>query len=47
LDGAVANAALNQADTIHPTAEGVDVIVKGIMPKVEELLRRVKAPREP
>lgn len=43
LDGAVANAALNQADSIHPTADGVDVIVAGILPKVEELLARAKA----
>ena len=42
LDGAVANAALNQADAIHPTAAGVEVIVAGILPKVEELLARVQ-----
>ncbi|MBI5264312.1 MAG: arylesterase [Bradyrhizobium sp.] len=35
LDGVAADARLNQADGIHPTAEGVDVIVTRIMPTVE------------
>jgi acyl-CoA thioesterase-1 len=39
LEGVAAQAALNQPDGIHPTAAGVDVIVRGILPKVEELLR--------
>ena len=34
---------LNQADGIHPTSKGVDLIVKEILPKVEELVARVKA----
>ena len=38
-----ATAALNQADGLHPTAAGVDVIVKRILPKVEELIARVRA----
>ena len=29
---------LNQADGLHPTAEGVDVIVKNILPSVEAFL---------
>jgi acyl-CoA thioesterase-1 len=31
LDGVAGNARLNQADGIHPTAEGVDLIVKNIL----------------
>jgi acyl-CoA thioesterase-1 len=43
LDGVVANRKLNQGDGLHPTADGVDVIVGKILPKVEELIARVKA----
>jgi acyl-CoA thioesterase-1 len=42
LDGIVTDAKLNQRDGLHPTAAGVAVIVEKIMPKVEELLARVK-----
>jgi acyl-CoA thioesterase I len=35
LEGVAADARLNQADGMHPTAEGVDVIVKNILPTVE------------
>ncbi len=45
LEGIAADRALNQADGLHPTAAGVDVIVKGILPKVEELIARVTTPR--
>jgi acyl-CoA thioesterase-1 len=38
LDGVAADAKLNQADGMHPTPEGVDVIVKNILPSVEALL---------
>jgi acyl-CoA thioesterase I len=38
LDGVAADAKLNQADGMHPTAEGVDVIVKNILPTVEAIL---------
>jgi acyl-CoA thioesterase I len=34
LEGVAADARLNQADGLHPTAEGVDVIVKNILPAV-------------
>ncbi len=34
LDGVAANPGLNQADGVHPTAEGVERIVKGIFPYV-------------
>jgi acyl-CoA thioesterase-1 len=40
LEGVAGNPALNQDDGIHPTADGVDVIVKNIMPAIEELLKR-------
>ncbi len=45
LDGIVGDRALNQADGIHPTAAGVDVMVNGLLPKAEELIARVKAGR--
>jgi acyl-CoA thioesterase-1 len=45
LDGIVGDPKLNQRDGLHPTAAGVDVIVKGILPKVEELVDRVRAKR--
>lgn len=31
-------ASLNQADGLHPTAQGIKLIVRNILPKVEELL---------
>ena len=43
LDGVATNAKLNQRDGLHPTAAGVDVIVAKILPKVEELIARVRA----
>lgn len=43
LDGVAGDAALNQADGMHPTAAGVDVIVKRILPTVETLLKSVAA----
>ncbi len=38
LDGVAADPKLNQRDGIHPTAEGVEVIVAGILPKVKALI---------
>lgn len=38
LDGVAADAKLNQADGIHPTPEGVDIIVNKIVPTVEAFL---------
>ena len=38
LDGVAADEKLNQADGMHPTAEGVDIIVKNILPSVEAFL---------
>jgi acyl-CoA thioesterase-1 len=45
LEGVAADAKLNQADGIHPTAEGVDVIVKNILPTVEAFLGTISAKR--
>jgi acyl-CoA thioesterase-1 len=38
LDGVAADAKLNQADGIHPTPQGVDIIVNNILPTVEAFL---------
>lgn len=38
LDGVAGDRALNLGDGIHPTADGVGVIVERILPKVEELI---------
>jgi acyl-CoA thioesterase-1 len=38
LEGVALDAALNQSDGIHPNAEGVKVIVGGVLPMVEALL---------
>jgi acyl-CoA thioesterase-1 len=43
LDGVAGDAALNQADGLHPTAAGVDVIVARMLPKAEALIARVRA----
>jgi len=45
LDGVAADAKLNQADGIHPTAEGVDIIVGKIMPTVEAFLGTIAEQR--
>jgi acyl-CoA thioesterase-1 len=45
LDGVAADAKLNQADGIHPTSQGVDVIVNNIMPTVEAFLGTVSGQR--
>ncbi len=42
LDGVAADAKLNQADGIHPTPAGVDIIVKNIMPTVEAFLGTIR-----
>lgn len=42
LDGVAGEAKLNQADGIHPTAEGIDVIVTRILPVAERFLAEVK-----
>ena len=45
LDGVAAQAKFALRDGIHPNAAGVDVIVAGIVPKVKELIARVRARR--
>lgn len=40
LDGVAADPKLNQPDGMHPNAQGVEVIVKHILPAVEKVLDR-------
>lgn len=42
LDGVAMNPALNQEDGIHPTAEGIAVIVRRILPTVAGALAEIK-----
>lgn len=43
LEGVIGNRALNQADGIHPSPQGVDIIVTGITPTVERFLEQIAA----
>ena len=45
LDGVALDPGLMQEDGIHPNAKGVDRIVQGILPKVDELLTQVENQR--
>jgi acyl-CoA thioesterase-1 len=45
LEGVAADAKLNQADGLHPTAEGIDVLVKNILPVVQAFLGALPAQR--
>jgi acyl-CoA thioesterase-1 len=45
LDGVAMDAALNLGDGLHPNPRGVDKIVAGILPHVQELIARVKERR--
>ena len=45
LEGVAADARLNQADGMHPTAEGVDVIVKNMLPTVQAFLGTISGQR--
>jgi len=45
LDGVAADAKLNQADGIHPTAAGVDIIVNNMLPTAEAFLRTISEQR--
>ena len=38
VEGIAGDRALNQADGLHPTAEGVKVIVRTILPTVERFI---------
>ena len=42
LEGVVANPPLNLPDGIHPTEEGIGIIVDNILPLVEDLIARVR-----
>jgi acyl-CoA thioesterase-1 len=42
LDGVAAIPKLNQPDQLHPTPEGVAIIVKGILPSVEKLIEQAE-----
>jgi acyl-CoA thioesterase-1 len=45
LAGVAADPKLNQADNIHPTAEGVDIIVANILPTVQAFLGTIRGQR--
>jgi len=45
LEGIAGDARLNHADGMHPTAEGVDVIVKNILPTVQAFLGTISRQR--
>jgi acyl-CoA thioesterase-1 len=45
LQGVATDAGLNQADGLHPTAEGVDVIVKNILPTVQAFVGTISGQR--
>jgi acyl-CoA thioesterase-1 len=45
LEGVATEARLNQADGLHPTAKGIDVIVKNILPTVEAFLGTISGQR--
>jgi acyl-CoA thioesterase-1 len=46
LDGVAAVPALNQADRIHPNAQGVALMVEKILPWAEKLIKQVEDRRE-
>lgn len=43
LEGVAGNRSLNLPDGIHPTAEGIARIVRGILPQVQRLVKRESA----
>jgi len=45
LEGVATEAKLNQADGMHPTAEGVDMIVRNILPTVQAFLGAISGQR--
>ena len=45
LDGVATDAKLTQADGLHPTAEGIDVLVKNILPTVQAFLGAISGKR--
>ena len=47
LDGVATDPKLNQADGMHPNPAGVAIIVKRILPSVEDLIARARRARSP
>jgi acyl-CoA thioesterase-1 len=45
LEGVAADAKLNQADGLHPTADGIDRVVKNILPAVEAFVGTISGQR--
>jgi acyl-CoA thioesterase I len=45
LEGVATEAKLNQADGMHPTAEGVDMVVRNILPTVQAFLGAISGQR--
>ena len=45
LEGVAADSKLNQADGMHPTADGIDIIVKNILPTVEAFVGTISGQR--
>jgi acyl-CoA thioesterase-1 len=45
LEGVAGDGKLNQGDGMHPTAEGVDIVVKNILPSVEAFVGSVAGQR--
>jgi acyl-CoA thioesterase-1 len=46
LDGVAADRTLTQQDGLHPNAAGVDLMVRRILPSVQELITRVRTHKE-
>ena len=46
LDGVAADRTLTLPDGLHPNAAGVGVIVRGILPKAEELIARIRVQKQ-
>jgi acyl-CoA thioesterase-1 len=46
LDGVATDPKLNQPDGLHPNAHGIAIIVERILPKVEDLIGRVRTAHE-
>ncbi|MDI4234359.1 arylesterase [Bradyrhizobium sp. Arg237L] len=45
LEGVAADAKLNQADGMHPTADGIDIIVRNMLPTVEAFVGTISGQR--
>jgi len=45
LEGVASDAKLNQADGLHPTAEGIDVIVENMLPTVQAFVGAISGQR--